>query len=316
MKTPWNRVQFSSRLIKAATPKSMCERSCYCANIVGVKRSHFAATVPSVGSLEPAGRAASPGTPGAPWNRSALVWGRGWAVQEYSEMKACSFSSPCYHVRCVNQRRLDLVLPQNLCVGVRVCARSFACVTKALVTVWIFTVKRRRHSCPHLEPFFTLDRTMSPSKRLCFGLKSAAALALLLQPLCNIWVEIITSVWSWKQRIAIPTVIRGSRFYCKTSTSIYSAAIRCSSILPFCLYSSTACVFVFVERIKDQFCKNKCWFQNCNADQALKKCVVKTRNIKPSTEACHTVLWCSSCVFIILQEMKTLSSPSSSGGLE
>lgn len=63
-----------------------------------------------------------------------------------------------------------LCLPHNLCVRVRVCARSSACVTKALVTVWIFTVKR---SCAHLEPLFTL----SPSKRLCFGFRSAVALA-------------------------------------------------------------------------------------------------------------------------------------------
>lgn len=133
----------------------MCERSCCCANTVGVKRSHCAPTVPSVGRLEPAGGSASPGTPGASRNRPALVWVRGGAVQEHGEMNTHGFSSSCYHVRCVKQRRSDRVLPHNLCVRVRVCARSSACVTKALVTVWIFTVKRRRHSCPHLQPSFT-----------------------------------------------------------------------------------------------------------------------------------------------------------------
>lgn len=54
--------------------ESMCECSCYWANVVRVNRSHCAPTVPSVGRLEPAGGSASPGTPP---NRSALVWVRG-----------------------------------------------------------------------------------------------------------------------------------------------------------------------------------------------------------------------------------------------
>lgn len=164
----------------------MCERRRYCANIVGVNRSHCAPTAPSAGSSKPAGGGRPLRGLRALRETDRLLLG---SVVELCRRTARGTRAAPPASASTSQRGLDQVLPRHLCVRVR--ARSSACVTKASVTVW-------RHSCLHLEPFsfffFRPVRTMSPSKRLCFGLKPAVALAQLLQPLCNIWVEIITSV--------------------------------------------------------------------------------------------------------------------------